>query len=492
MRCATSRHPRGRAGGLAALGAVAAAGCAVGPDFQRPAVPPESAYITAADAGTAAARRLQAGAELGAAWWQLFHCTPLEEAVQAALRGSPTLRAANATLAQAQEQVAVARGALLPHVNAAAGAQHAVSGNPVPQAPNTYSLGLSAVYTLDVFGGARRSLEQQGALAEAQRFQLAAAWLTLTGGVVTQALTVASTRLQLSTTQELIASDRRNLELTQREFEVGTAAKSDVLTADSQLAADLTQLPTLEQQLAAARDALAVLTGRAPVQWPGHDFDIGEFVAPTQIPLALPAQLARRRPDVLAAEAQLHAASAAVGVAKADEFPNFELSAAVTRSALQAGGLFHDFDTLRSAGGSLSAPLFAGGALRAQTRAARDAYRAQAATYESVVIEALGQVTDDLWALQHDVERLSVFRHSVDIASQALKLQQDSYKAGKSNILQLIDAQRSYAQARLGLATAQVQQLQDTAGLLVALGGGWWTDPAAQGAATTGTSPAAT
>ncbi|HYB24603.1 MAG TPA: efflux transporter outer membrane subunit, partial [Solirubrobacteraceae bacterium] len=343
--------------------------------------------------------------------------------------------------------------------------------------PNVYSLGLSASYPLDVFGGTRRTVEQQGALAELQRYQQAAAYLTLTGNVVSEALTIAATRLQLATTEELIASDRRNLALTEREFEVGTAARSDVLTADSQLASDLTQLPTLRQQLDAAKDALAVLTGHAPGQWRSHDFDITEFALPGEIPLALPAQLVRQRPDVLAAEAQLHAASAAIGVALAQEFPSLTLSGSLTRSALEPGALFHDFDTLREAGGTLAAPLFAGGALRAQTEAARDAFRAQAATYEGVVVAALGQVTDDLWTLQNDAERMIVYRHSVDIASEALKLQQASYTVGKSSALQLIDAQRTYAQARLGLATALVEQYQDAAGLLVALGGAWWKGP---------------
>jgi NodT family efflux transporter outer membrane factor (OMF) lipoprotein len=459
------------------------AACAVGPNFHRPAVPPDGGYVPQGtsvplDGTDTSAQRSLPGEELPAEWWQLFRAPALQEAVAAALADSPTLVAATATLAQAQEQVIVARAALLPRLNALAGAQHTSSSiQPAQLATNAYTLGLSASYTLDIFGGARRGVEQQGALAQLQRYQLAAAYLTLTGSVVNQALTIASTRLQISTTEELIESDRKNLALTEREFEVGTAAKSDVLTADSQLAADLTQLPTLRQQLSAAHDALAVLTGHTPALWLTHDFDVAEFAVPAQIPVSLPSQLVRQRPDVLAAEAQLHAASAAIGVAEAQEFPTLTLSGSLTRSALVPGALFHDFDTLRDAAGSLSAPLYAGGALRAQTRAARDAFRAQEATYQSVVIAALGQVTDDLWALQHDAERLVVYQHSVDIAQQALHLQQESYKVGKTNVLQLIDAERTYAQARTGLATAQVQQLQDTAGLLVAVGGAWWKDP---------------
>jgi NodT family efflux transporter outer membrane factor (OMF) lipoprotein len=469
------------------FGVLLLGGCAVGPDFHRPAAPATDHYLPSGQASpvdaSAVPPRLVPGAALPGEWWQLFHSEPLEAAVKAALTDSPTLAAATATLEEAEQQVAVARGAFWPRVNANGGAQHTTStaapgggGGPQPS-PNVYSLGVSASYALDVFGGTRRAVEQQGALADLERYQQAAAYLTLTGNVVDEALTIASTRLQIATTEELIASDRKNLALTQREFEVGTAARSDVLTADSQLAADLTQLPALHQQLDAARDALAVLTGHPPGEWHSHDFDISEFSLPGEIPLALPSQLVRQRPDVLAAEAQLHASSAAVGVALAQEFPSLTLSGSITREALEPGALFHDFDTLRSAGGAVAAPLFAGGALRAQTAAARAAFRAQAATYEGVVVTALGQVTDDLWALQNDAERVVVYRHSVEIASEALKLQQASYTVGKTSVLQLIDSERTYAQARLGLATALVQQYQDAAGLLVALGGGWWKDP---------------
>ncbi|HUN27690.1 MAG TPA: efflux transporter outer membrane subunit [Steroidobacteraceae bacterium] len=491
MRCATSKRSRGARALAPALAGLLAGACAVGPDFHRPAPPPTQGYLHASPPpGPTDARDLQhvsLGAEVAGKWWELYHSPALDQVVRAALAGSPTLAAADATLAQAREQLVIARAALLPSLSASAGAQR--SGGSGSQEPATgpersggagsstlYTLGLSASYSLDLFGGIRRNIEQQSALAEYQRYQLAAAYLTLTGNVVDEALTIAATRLQLATTQELIASDRKNLALTQREFEVGTGTRADVLTADSQLAADLTQLPALRKALEQAYDTLTVLVGRPPAQWKAHEFDITELSLPRQIPVSLPARLVRQRPDVLAAEAQLHASSAAIGVAVAQEFPSFDLSASITRQALAAGGLFHQFDTLWGAGGSLAAPIFEGGARRAAVRAARDAFSAQAATYRSVVLEALGQVADDLWALKYDAELLTVDRHSVDVASEALKLQQRSYAVGTTNVLNLIAAQRTYAQARLSYATAQIQQFEDTAGLLVALGGGWWDD----------------
>jgi NodT family efflux transporter outer membrane factor (OMF) lipoprotein len=488
MRCATSKHALRNTSVKWRLVSVAAASalssCVVGPNFHEPKPPETSAYLhPSSDPAPVQpqaqdVQNISQGVELAGEWWQLFHSEQLDEVVRTSIAASPTLVAANATLAEAREEVTVSRAAFMPSLSAAAGAQRTSTGavrTPGSGATaNLYSVGLSTSYSLDIFGGTRRAVEQQQALADFQRDQLGAAYLTLTGSVVNEVLTIASTRLQITTTEELIASDRKNLALTQRAFDVGIVPRSDVLTADTQLAADLTQLPSLHKQLDQAYDALAVLAGRAPSEWQVQPFDIEQFTLPRDIPLSLPARLVRQRPDVLAAEMQLHAASAAIGVAVAQEFPDISLSASISREALRAADLFHQFDTLWSAGGSLSQPLFKGGALRAQVRAARDAFKAEAATYRAVVLEALGQVADDLWALQYDAQILTVDRHSMDVAFQALKLQQQSYSVGTTTALNLIAAERTYAQARLSYANARVQQFSDSAGLLTALGGGWW------------------
>jgi NodT family efflux transporter outer membrane factor (OMF) lipoprotein len=470
--------------------ASALASCAVGPNFHQPNPPDASGYLhPSSDTAPVQpqardVQNISPGTELAGEWWQLFQSSQLDEVVRTAIAASPTLVAANATLAGAREEVTVARGALLPSLNATADAQRA-GGTGAVRAPGTggtggtanlYSIGLSTSYNLDIFGGTRRAVEQQQALADFQRNELAAAYLTLTGSVVNEVLTIASTRLQITTTEELIASDRKNLALTQRAFDVGIVPRSDVLTADTQLAADLSQLPSLHKQLDQAYDALAVLSGRAPSEWQVQPFDIDQFTPPRDIPLSLPARLVRQRPDVLAAEMQLHAASAAIGVAVAQEFPDISLSASISREALRAADLFHQFGTPWAVGGSLTQPLFKGGALRAQVRAARDAFKAEAATYQTVVLEALGQVADDLWALQYDAQILTVDRHSMDVAFEALKLQQQSYSVGTTTVLNLIVAERTYAQARLSYVNARVQQFTDSASLLTALGGGWWHD----------------
>jgi NodT family efflux transporter outer membrane factor (OMF) lipoprotein len=251
------------------------------------------------------------------------------------------------------------------------------------------------------------------------------------------------------------------------------------LTAESQLAADQATLPSVQQQLSAARHALAVLVGKSPGEWSAPDFDLKQITLPTDLPISLPSALVRQRPDILASEAQLHADSAAIGIALAQEYPGITLTAAVTRESLNAAQLFHELDSLWNVAGTVAQPLYAGGALRAQTRAARDTFRAQAASYRGVVLEAFGQVADELRALEHDTDRVTAFRRSLRIAGDSLKLQRVSYAAGKSTVLQLIDAERSYSQALLGSVGADSQQQLDTVQLLVALGGGWWNSPLA-------------
>jgi len=499
------------------------AGCPVGPNFDRPAAPTQQTYDTPehrADGGAETPSvSISLGADVPAQWWQLFKSASLDQTLRAAIADSPTLASAQATLAAAREAVVVARAGYLPRLSAVAGAQH--SGTATAGATGaggtgtagtaggggttggsggttsgggfsstSYSLGLTASYTFNALGGAtRRLVEQQQALADLQRYQVAGTYLTLTGSVVTQALNIASNRLQITITLDLLANDQKNLDLTTRMFEVGAAARTDVLTAESQLASDEALLPSLRQQISVSRHALAILVGHAPADWSAPDFELTEFVLPGAVPLSLPSALVRQRPDILAAEEQLHAASANVGIAVAQEYPSITLSGSLTRDALTAANLFHDFDRLWNVGGALTQPLFAGGALRAQTRAARDAFRAQAAAYTQVVLTAFGQVADDLRALEHDAERVSAYRRSLRIASDSLALQRISYAAGKTTILQLIDAERSYSQARLGSAGAEVQQLEDAADLFVALGGGWWNTSIAPPAARASTPP---
>jgi NodT family efflux transporter outer membrane factor (OMF) lipoprotein len=476
--------------GLAACLALAAAACtAVGPDFKRPAPPEVAAYLPPEPAAgapmrqgqeppesaAAAAQRIALGRQIPAQWWQLFHSPRLDETLRQAIAANHSLAAAKATLAQAQEAVAVASAALYPQLDLGASARRSAVG--AGSGVNLFSVGPSAGYSIDAFGGTRRRIEQEWALADAQRYQLAAAYLTLTGSSVTSAIAIASARLEIATVEDLIRNDEKNLALVRREFDAGKVPRSEVLTASAQLENDRTQLPGLRQQLSVARHALAVLTGRAPGEWSPPDFDVGELTLPEELPVSLPSELVRQRPDILAAEAQLHADSAAIGVATAQLYPSITLSASLVQEAATLARLVQAASRAWSVGAGLDAPLYRGGALGAQRRAAVDAYDAQLAIYQQTIVQAFGQVADALSALEHDAELVAASNRALDIAGASLALQRSSYAAGKTSALQLIVAENAYSDARLGNARAQAQRLADTAQLFIAAGGGWWNGP---------------
>jgi NodT family efflux transporter outer membrane factor (OMF) lipoprotein len=285
------------------------------------------------------------GRSVSAKWWELFHVRALDEVVRQAIAGNQTLAVAEATLAEAQEAVRQARAAFYPQLDfgASFGRQKSGGGSSASAgsgAINLYSLGPTVSYALDVFGGTRRRVEQQAALEERQDYELAAAYLTLTGNAVAQAINVASARMQLDAAESIIADDERNLGLVRQKLDAGKAAEVDVLSAESQLANDRTQIPPLRQQLSTARHALAILVGRFPGEWSPPDFELADFTLPEELPVSLPSELVHQRPDILAAEAQLHADSAAVGVAVAQMYPTITLSASVSAEALSSNAVF--------------------------------------------------------------------------------------------------------------------------------------------------------
>lgn len=476
-------------GVIAGLAVTLLTGCAVGSNFVRPAAPALAAYTPASVAPTLTAgdaelsQHLAIGERIPADWWELFHSPVLDDVVRRAISGSPTIEAAQATLAEAQQTVIEVRGGYYPQLDLGAAAVRQKgpafalgllpSGLPIF---NLYTLGPTLNFSPDVFGLTARRVERQQALAQLEAYRLAAAQLGVTGNAVTQALAMGAFRLQLGAAAEITAEDAQNLDLVERKFAAGKAPRTDVLTARTQLANDRSLLPVLGQQLAAAEDALAVLVGKAPGEWLPPSVELGEVTLPAQLPLVLPSVLVRRRPDILAAEAQLHADCAAIGVATAELYPNIDLSASLDAASLTTGALFDRNTAVWALGGGLTAPIFHGGALRAQRRAAREGYRASLALYRETVLQAFGQVADTLRALGHDAELVEDSHGALDAAREALDLQRIGYAAGKSDVLRLIDAERSYQQARLGYARATAQRYVDSAQLLVALGGGWWQD----------------
>jgi NodT family efflux transporter outer membrane factor (OMF) lipoprotein len=463
---------------LALASALLLAACApVGPDFQRPQPAAPAAYTgeSLSDLG-GEGQQLVPGANPSADWWQEFHSAELDQAMQRALTGNRNLAAARASLLQAHEAVTAAAGVEYPQLDLDAGVGRdkygAQFGGPVVFPPFTYySVGPSVSYLLDYTGGERRAVEQQRALEENQRYQLQAAYLSLTGNVARQALASAAAAAQIEAVQDLLAEDRKNVELVQTAFEAGSETRVDLLAAQSQLANDETLLPPLRQQLAVARHALSVLAGQAPADWAPPEFSLEQMQLPQQLPLSLPSELAHRRPDILAAEASLHAATAAEGVAVSKLYPQITLSASVGQQSTSLSHIFESSSTAWGLAAGLSAPIFDGGTLRAQRRGAHAATQAAAASYEQTVVESFGQVADVLTALDHDAEQLEAQKNALDSAEASLKLTRESYAAGNVGVLNVLDAERQQQKARLGYVQAVAQRYQDTVALYLALGG---------------------
>ena len=345
---------------------------------------------------------------------------------------------------------------------------------PLPPNFNLFQIGPTVSYALDLFGGTRRQIEQAAALAAVQRDTLDAAYLALTGNVVIEAVDVGTIRAQQKAVNDTLDIDRQNLALVRRERQAGTVPDSDVVTAETQLATDETQLPGLDQQLSVARHALAVLLGRAPGDWSPPDFDLAALTLPGQLPVSLPSALVHQRPDIQAAEARLHAASAQIGVATAQLYPSITLSGSVGAAGLDGGHLFDPAGLVWSIAAGLTQPIFDGGTRLAERRAALALFKAAAADYRQTVLQAFGQVADILQALMHDADLLAAQQHALDLASEAVRLQRANYANGGTGILALLDSQRQYQQARLGYVRTEAQRYQDTIQLLVAMGGGWW------------------
>jgi len=463
--------------------AILVSACTVGPDFARPEPPATKVYtkesgsiLSPADAA-AFEQHVAPGRKPAPEWWKEFRSHDLDQVIDQAVAANRTLAAARSSLAQAREAVIAAEGALYPQVDfaASAGAQKYgaafLGTTQVLPAFGFFELGPSVSYALDVFGGTKRRIEGEEALAAYQAFELEAAVLMLTGNVVGEAIAIASVRAQIKAVEDILEDDEKNLELVGAARAAGAVSDVDVLSAESQLANDRTLLPPLRQQESVARHALAILAGKAPGDWSPPEFELAQLTLPRELPLSLPSELVHDRPDIMAAEAQLHAASAAVGVATANLYPQITLTSSLTQQALDAGHLFTAAGTAWSVIGGLTAPIFHGGELEAERRAAVEAYKSALAQYEETVLQAFGQVADVLRALAHDAEQLAAQRHALESAGASLRLTRVSYSAGSSGILQVLDAERLYAQARLGYARADAQRYDDTARLFLALGG---------------------
>ena len=454
--------------------------CAVvGPNFQRPPVPGASTYAMAGDSAPSTVR-LAPEARTPGAWWQVLGSAELDRTIRLALAGSPSVAEAEATLQKAQAQAAAAEGALGPQADATAGAQRerintqsfGFTGFPSPTI-NLFSIGAGVNYDLDLFGGGKRRAEAARARVQAEAARADAAYLTLSGNVALQALRIAALRAQLEALDAVIADDQRTLDMVDRAQALGGAAPSDLSLGRADLARDQAQRPAIARDLAAARRQLALLVGKAPADWTAPDFDLADFTRPADIPVSLPSTLVRQRPDILAAEAELHAATADVGVAAAALYPDIKLSASVTQGSIHPENLLKYDSTGWNLAGNLAAPIFNGGRLKANRRAAEAAARAALARYNGVVLRAFVEVGDALSALAEDDRTIEALQRVQTSQENRLKDARAAYSLGGGTLLSVVQAERDLAKSRRDLIQALGRKDADLVTLLTATATQW-------------------
>lgn len=472
------------------LTALALAACAAGPNFKPPPPPKTDGYtghspsatVATPDVAGGAVQRFQRGADIPGDWWKLFHSKALDALVGEALENNHGLKAAQAALQVAHEDVLAQRGSFFPAVSAgfSASRQRDPSAALAPVPSNNayqYSLftpQLAISYAPDLFGLNRRTHESLEAQEQATRFQMIAAWTTLTANVVVSAVEEASLRQQVQATRQLIHLEKKSLGILRLRFEKGDASKLDVAAQQSQLAQTETDLPALVKQLAAARHALAVLVGAFPSEFAANGFVLDDLQLPENLPVSLPSQLVAQRPDVRQARADLHAASAAIGIASAQRLPQIQLTADAGSTALAISKVFASGTGFWGIAASLTAPIFEGGQLMHQERAAKAAYVEAAEQYRGTVLTAFQNVADTLVALDQDAKALQAAATAERTAKTTLGLSQLQLKHGYIGTFELLAAEQSYQQARIALVQAKASRFSDTAALYQALGGGWW------------------
>lgn len=473
---------------LSALIAATLAACAAGPDFQRPAAPAADAYTKQTLAPTAEtavaggeAQHFEPGRDIPGEWWTLFGSTQLNALIERALKANPGIEAAKAALRQAQELVYAQQGYYYPTVQASVSPSRqrasATFSSPLNSGDalfNLYTAQVSVGYTPDVFGANRRQVESLAALAESQRFQLEAAYLTIASNVVAAAVQEASLRAQIAATKDIVALVTKSRDLMRRQFELGYVAGLDMAAQEAALAQAQQSLPPLRKQLEQTRNLLSALVGGYRSNEPAQTFELAALTLPQELPLSLPSRLVAQRPDVRAAEAQLHAASAQIGVATANMLPLFNLSAARGGVAIAWGEMFAAGNPFWSVAAGATQTVFAGGTLLHRKRAAEAAYDQAAAQYRGTVITAFQNVADALYALETDADSLKAALASEQAAKKTLDLTFKQQQLGYVNYLALLSAQQTYQQSVITLAQARAIRYGDTAALFQALGGGWW------------------
>ena len=411
-------------------------------------------------------------------WYQFFRSSELQARIEGAVAANPTLQAARASLRRSENDLRAGYGVFLPQVDAGSSASRERPFVAVANVPretfDLYSVGGTVEYVLDVFGAERRSVESQSAQVDFQRYGTAAAYLTLIGNVVNATIAEAAYAAQIDATRRLIATERDQVHILRTQADAGTVPYASVLVLETQLAATEAQLPPLEQKLAETRHLLATLLGEEPATWASPPVSLASLELPREVPVALPSDLVRQRPDILAAEAQLHQASAQIGVATAALYPQLTLTGAYGWDGRTPSALFSGPNAVWQYGAQLAAPLFHGGALWFKRRSAIDAYEQSLATYHQTVLAGLAQVANVLRALEHDAQQVEAQARQEAAAHEGLRLTAVNYQSGVANYLEVLISDVQENQAMISSIAGRAQRLQDSVALFVALGGGWW------------------
>jgi NodT family efflux transporter outer membrane factor (OMF) lipoprotein len=465
------------------------AGCAVGPDFSHPAAPDITRYtrepLAVQTAGTDVAggerQRLIQGRDIPQEWWAVFKSSKLDALIHRSIDNNPNLQSALATLRANQRAVYAQEGKFFPLLQAnfnPTRQQTSAALSPVPASNasvfNLITAQLQVAYTFDIWGLNRRTVESLQALADVQRFQVEAAYLALTANVAVAAVTEASLREQIDATNELISINGKMVDTLRQQFNKGAVARGDLALQEAALAQVKATLPPLRKALQQNRDLLAALAGGFPSEGPGETFKFADFRLPDELPVSVPSQLIEQRPDIRAAEEQLHSASAQIGIATANLLPTFTISADAGFMNTALSHLLAPQNLFWDLAGNATQTLFDGGTLLHQLQGAKDTYQAAAWTYQSTVIAAVQNVADSLRAIQNDADALRAARDFQRAAKISFDLAHQQFDAGNSSVLVLLNAQQSYLQAVIQVVQARASRLSDTAALFQALGGGWW------------------
>jgi NodT family efflux transporter outer membrane factor (OMF) lipoprotein len=466
-------------------------GCAVGPDFKPPAAPKLDGYTAtplpaATSAPHTAPQAFASGRDIAGAWWGLFRSPRMSGLIATALAKNPSLEAARQTMRQAQETKLAAEGSWFPQLSgqlfrtrqefspAQAGLQTTVPGAGAGETFGFYTGQVSVNYTFDIWGQTRRTVEADAALAEVQRFQLEGAVNLLAANTASAAINTASLEGQIAEENKLLAAEEHLLATVRRQFELGAATGTDVATQETQLANTEALVVPLQTQLAQTRDQLSAYLGRAPSESDIPPITLDELTLPGELPVSLPSQLVEQRPDIRAAQAQWHAATAQVGVAVANRLPQITLSGLIGSAPANFADMFTPGNGIWTLTSQLAGPLFTGGQLLHQQRAAVAAMRSAAASYQNVIITSFQNVADVLTALTQDAHALAANNVAADAARRSLDLAQLQYGAGGVAYPVVLTAQTQYQTAVISLIKARAARYTDTVALFAALGGGWW------------------